>query len=255
MGMEARNRRIPDWLTRVRTGQLVLPRFQRYESWSHSEVVTLLDSVLRGRPVGAALVLAVGDAEPFISRPMEGAPAPTERTVEHLLDGQQRLTALWKALNDGYENRTYFVVLSPGDNDASRVTSISRWRRNGRRYPLWADDPKEQWERGLAPMRLLDPSIEVEEIGNWCDSATVTAEESRSLERQVTRLQAAIREANLPYLELPVDTPPYEAIDVFIKMNTSLGEAFRLRYCRRPAGSRNRAVASRFGGLSAFSRT
>ena len=221
MGMEARNRRIPDWLTRVRTGQLVLPRFQRFESWSHSEVVTLLDSVLRGRPVGAALVLAVGDAEPFISRPMEGAPAPTERTVEHLLDGQQRLTALWKALNDGYENRTYFVVLSPGDDDVSRVTSISRWRRNGRRYPLWADDPQEQWERGLAPMRLLDPSIEVEEIGNWCDSATVTAEESRSLERQVTRLQAAIREANLPYLELPVDTPPYEAIDVFIKMNTS----------------------------------
>ena len=81
--------------------------------------------------------------------------------------------------------------------------------------------PKEQWERGLAPMRLLDPSIEVEEIGNWCDCATVTAEESRALERQVTRLQASIREANLPYLELPVETRPDEAIDVFIFMNTS----------------------------------
>ena len=42
MGMEARNRRLPEWLTRVRTGQLALPRFQRYESWSHSEVVPLL---------------------------------------------------------------------------------------------------------------------------------------------------------------------------------------------------------------------
>ena len=152
MGMEARNRRVPDRLTRVRTGQLVLPRFQRFESWSHSEVVTLLDSVLRGRPVGAALVLVVGDSEPFISRPMDGAPAPTERTTEHLLDGQQRLTALWKALSDGYENRTYFALPSPEGDDASFVTSVSRWTRGDRRYPLWADVPKEQWSRGMVPM-------------------------------------------------------------------------------------------------------
>ena len=61
MGMEARNRSLPDWFTRIRTGQLKLPRFQRFESWSHAEVVTLLDSVIRGRPVGSALVLETGD--------------------------------------------------------------------------------------------------------------------------------------------------------------------------------------------------
>ena len=37
----------------------------------------------------------------------------------------------------------------------------------------------------------------------------------------ITPLQTAVREANLPYLELPVQTPTDEAIDVFIKMNTS----------------------------------
>ena len=81
-GNGSRNRRLPEWLTRVRSGQLALPRFQRYESWSHGEAVTLLDSVLRGRPVEAALVLAIGDTEPFVSRRMAGAPAPTERTTE-----------------------------------------------------------------------------------------------------------------------------------------------------------------------------
>lgn len=70
MGMEARNRALPDWFTRIRTGQLALPRFQRFESWGHAEVVTLLDSVIRGRPVGAALVLETGGGEPFVSRPM-----------------------------------------------------------------------------------------------------------------------------------------------------------------------------------------
>lgn len=221
MGMEARNRRLPDWLNRVRTGQLALPRFQRYESWSHGEVVTLLDSVLRGRPVGAALVLAIGNSEPFVSRRMAGAPTPTERTTEHLLDGQQRLTALWKALGDGYENRTYFAVLSPEAEDNSRVTSFSRWTRNGRRYPLWADQPKEQLSRGLVPMRLLDPEISSQAVRTWCDQATYSIEESRDTQDLIVPLQTALREANLPYLELPVQTRPYEAIDVFIKMNTT----------------------------------
>ena len=221
MGMEARNRRLPDWLVRVRTGQLALPRFQRFESWSHGEVITLMDSVLRGRPVGAALVLAIGDCEPFISRTMAGAPEPTERTTEHLLDGQQRLTALWKALNDGYENRTYFAVLSPEADDASLVRSYSRWSRNGQRYPIWADQPKEQLSRGLVPISLLNPAIESRDIGKWCDLATGSVEESRVIERKVATLQTAVREANLPYLELPVQTPPDEAIDVFIKMNTT----------------------------------
>ncbi|MDE2717880.1 MAG: DUF262 domain-containing protein, partial [Chloroflexota bacterium] len=221
--MEARNRRLPDWLTRVRTGQLALPRFQRFESWSHNEVRTLLDSVLRVRPVGAALVLAIGDEEPFISRRMEGAPEPAERITEHLLDGQQRLTALWKALNAAYEDRTYFAVLCPeaDDEDVSHVRSYSRWSRNGQRYPLWADQPREQWRRGLFPMHLLNPVTETAEIGTWCDKATDSLEESRELERKVTALQARVREANLPYLELPVETPPDEAIDVFIKMNTT----------------------------------
>ncbi len=221
MGMEARNRRLPEWLTRVSTGQLALPRFQRYESWSHSEVVPLLDSVLRGRPIGAALVLEIGDTEPFLSRRMAGAPDPTERVTEHLLDGQQRLTAMWKALTDGYEDRTYFAVLTPEGPDESLVKSSSQWTRNGRRYPLWADDPKEQLSRGLVPLRLLHPERTTLEVREWCDSATDSLVESRDTQDRIGPLQIAMREANLPYLQLPVETAPEDAIEVFIKMNTS----------------------------------
>lgn len=221
MGMEARNRRLPEWLVRVRTGQLVLPRFQRFESWSHGEAVTLLDSVLRGRPIGAALVLAIGNNEPFVSRRMAGAPKSTERVTEHLLDGQQRLTALWKALNNGYESRTYFAVLNPNAEDTSLVRSYSRWERNGRRYPIWADRPREQLSRSLVPMQLLNPETTSQDVRGWCDQATDSIEDSRDTQDIIGSLQTAVREANLPYLELPVQTPADEAIDVFIKMNTT----------------------------------
>ncbi len=222
MGIEARNRSLPDWFKSVRTGELVLPRFQRFESWSHSEVVTLMDSVLRGRPFGAALVLYVGNDKPFVSRPMSGAPMPTQRTTEHLLDGQQRLTALWKALNNLYEDRTYFASLkTPDDEDTPIVDSVARWMNGDRKYPLWADDPKEQLRRGLVPMYLLNPEIKLEEIGNWCTSATDSIEESQAVQWQVIPLQGAVREANLPFLALPVGTSAPVAIDVFIKMNTT----------------------------------
>ena len=91
--MEARNRSLTDWFTRIRTRQLVLPRFQRYEAWTQQHVANLLDTVLRELPAGALLVLEVGDKEQFVSRTMAGAPEEGDRIAEQLLDGQQRLTA------------------------------------------------------------------------------------------------------------------------------------------------------------------
>ncbi|MHB8378147.1 MAG: GmrSD restriction endonuclease domain-containing protein [Candidatus Limnocylindrales bacterium] len=223
--MEARNRYVPDWFTRIRTGQIRLPRFQRTDAWSHGEVTALLESVLRGLPTGAALILDVGDREPFVSRTMLGAPAPTERVTEHLLDGQQRLTALWRSLNDLYEDRTYFASATTvhDDRDAPTVTGVGRWLRPDlRRFPLWADLPVEQYEHGLIPLRLLRPGDVGDEVSVWCDTATQNdLAASRSLERRVLGLRETVAAFNIPFLSLPVDTPPDVAIDVFVKLNTT----------------------------------
>ena len=44
--MEARNRSLNNWFVRIRSRQIVLPRFQRFEAWTHSTVAGLLDTVL-----------------------------------------------------------------------------------------------------------------------------------------------------------------------------------------------------------------
>ena len=107
--MEARNRFLPIWFDRIRTRQITLPRFQRYVAWGHDNVSGLLTTVLRGLPSGAALILEVGDTEKFKSRTMTDAPESGERVTEQLLDGQQRLTALWRSLHDTYPDRTYLI--------------------------------------------------------------------------------------------------------------------------------------------------
>ena len=50
--------------------------FKDFEAWGPKEVRDLLQAMFRSLPAGALLVLAVGDKEKFISRPMDGAPLP-----------------------------------------------------------------------------------------------------------------------------------------------------------------------------------
>lgn len=226
--MEARDRSIDAWFQRIQSGQLRLPRFQRYEAWDHDRVAALLDSVLRDLPIGSTLVLEIGEREPFVTRPLSGAPPPVERCTEHLLDGQQRLTALWRSLHDLYEDMTFFVQIQPPETDEdgatpSRISRFKRWlNKDGRRFPVWADDPVQVYARGFAPASLLLPSDIAAERQKWCDQAVGgDLQASRELENALRDLQEKMKRFNLPMLVLGVATRPATALDVFVKMNTS----------------------------------
>jgi hypothetical protein len=225
--VDARNRPLNEWFVRVRTGQVQLPRFQRFEAWGHREVADLIQTVGDELPAGAVLVLEIGDKAPFRHRPLAGAPEPTDRMTELLLDGQQRLTALWRALQDDYPDRTYFIDIGAGEDEDEeprdfRVESQSRWERGERRYPVWCDDPRQVLERELVPARLLRPDQAAEEeCGTWLREAT-DGDTERLLELQplVHRLRARVAAFNLPYLALPVNSPEGVILNVFEKLNT-----------------------------------
>ncbi|WP_083918938.1 DUF262 domain-containing protein [Rudaea cellulosilytica] len=218
--MEARNRSLPDWFTRVRSRQVVLPRFQRFEAWGWSQVESLLNSVLRGLPAGAVLVLEVGKDQPFEWRPVASAPEDGENINEHLLDGQQRLTALWRALHDNYPDRSYFVSFDDSDVGNS-IVSWGRWEKEGKRHPLWPDSANKVWEKRLIPLRLMRPDAE-HQAQNWilevCDQDFQAA---MKLQSAINALRLKFQTYNIPYLHLPIDTDPDTALDVFVRMNTS----------------------------------
>src|ERR1035437_6336297 len=166
MSIEARNRPLPDWFTRIGTRQTVLPRFQRFEAWGHANVIQLFNTILQDLPVGAVLVLDVGNEEPFVSRPVKGAPTTGERVTEHLLDGQQRLTALWRGLHNNYEDRTYFVYFTPDEETGMPyyVNSVARWKKDGDKEfrPFWANSITAQWDRRMIPLELFAPELEAQ---------------------------------------------------------------------------------------------
>jgi len=228
MPIQASNRPLPDWFTRIRTRQLVLPRFQRYEAWTHRDVVHLLNTILADLPIGSLLILQIGDESPFVWRALPGAPETGERINEHLLDGQQRLVALWRALNNNYPNQKYFLYYQRnGDNgDYYKVQMCTRWKKTGdtKLRPFWADIPDEQWKRGLIPLDLFFPEGDTQSnFRDWCDKAlSHENQKSRDDVRDVfENVKAKFREFNLPFLSLDVNTPRETALDVFMKMNTS----------------------------------
>lgn len=206
----------------------------------------MLTTIIHDLPLGITLILDVGDIEKFHSRPLESAPDTNAKVTEHLLDGQQRLTALWRALKDN-SDVTYFVHLPTLDEDpANDDVSVSvwaqpRWTRGSARFPLWADKPEECRARGLVPVRLLDPDADV--VDAWATAAfpSPVVDESASAEQQlealraertvssrreelrklITPLRERVRHYNLPYLRLPASTSKDVALRVFINMNTN----------------------------------
>ncbi|MEF3694340.1 MAG: hypothetical protein V3576_03235 [Candidatus Cloacimonadota bacterium] len=64
--MQAYNRPSHEYFKLIELGQLTLPKFQRYEAWSHNEITNLLRSMLRGLPTEAALILRVDGEEQLL---------------------------------------------------------------------------------------------------------------------------------------------------------------------------------------------
>lgn len=243
--MQARNRSITDWYGKVKRGEIKLPRFQRHEAWDRQRVSSLIETVIHNLPLGITLVLEVGDEERFVSRYLETAtPTESQRVLEHLLDGQQRLTALWRTLHNNYESETYFVYVKAFDRSGSTdnkdredmsVFYKGRYRnRSGTRYPVWCDDPEQCLAKGYLPTSLLKPEDNQLEIDEWIEAATASLEPEtgkdelkafyalcKKVSDQIKDLRSIVANYNLPYLSLPTDTDKSVALDVFIKMNTN----------------------------------
>ena len=80
---------------RVAAGKIGVPRFQRAFVWKQPDLSALLDSVLRGFPIGSILVWDTEENIESTSRigPVEINPRPKGQ-VGYLLDGQQRVSTL-----------------------------------------------------------------------------------------------------------------------------------------------------------------
>lgn len=244
----AQDRQIAVWFQKIENGEIKLPRFQRPQAWDRNRVCSLLDTVTKNLPLGVTLLLNV-DQEQFVSRYLVSAPETGGRVTEHLLDGQQRLTALWRSLHNNYDDSKYFLYIRKFDkylddneistSEESSVFCRTRWvNKNGVNMPLWADIPSESFNRGLIPLELLRPGDIASEYEKWVNGAINPIKPQSGIENYEEKLfewmslkndiltvirdyRETISHFNLPYLALPSQTSKETALQVFINMNTN----------------------------------
>jgi hypothetical protein len=114
-------------LNEIESRNIVLPAIQRSFVWNEEQTERLLDSVMRGYPIGIALLWDTHEDiqyRDFVADFRSDAPLvykdnPGRRRLKLVLDGQQRLQSLFIALKGTRDGkRLYLDVMSgePGDD-------------------------------------------------------------------------------------------------------------------------------------------
>ena len=218
--MKAENETIENWLEDVRRGVLQLPRFQRKETWDNKQVKSFLNTVIAyDRPMGILLTLDVDPKnQPFITRPLEGTDNDSGKCRTHLLDGQQRLTALWKALNNKYDDRLYFIKFKVEEEQYICDSIDSITRKNN----PWVDNPEEVINKNYIPVNLLYPKDALTKIELWFQNINGHDQKKLvELKMFAVNLWKRLSNKSFPYWSLPQSTSPDDAITIFIDSNTS----------------------------------
>src|ERR1039458_2186884 len=113
-------------LNQIKNEEVVLPAIQRDFVWPEDKVLRLLDSIMRGYPIGIALLwetyldlqyrkfddgFHAGQIHDFKDN-------KRKKKLKLVLDGQQRLQSLYIALYGSYEGKSlHFDVLSGRESD------------------------------------------------------------------------------------------------------------------------------------------
>ncbi|MDM7885181.1 DUF262 domain-containing protein [Curtobacterium sp. RHCKG23] len=219
--IEAHELSLEDILESVETGSAVLPAFQRDFKWSNADAISLIATVLCGWPAGS-LLLMNGAPDFFEIRAFEDGP-PIDNDIQYvILDGQQRLTSLYRAFR-GHE-RTEFVLSvtallnSSGKaediEDAITVHDRDKWLLE---YP-----PARQAEELLVPLSSLRTASD---YFGWRDEtiAAAAASERENVRQRLAEVyRVFLSRANsytLPSVVIDRSLPPAAVARIFERIN------------------------------------
>jgi Protein of unknown function DUF262 len=180
-GTLTREFRIAELLEEVHDGSVVLPEFQRDFDWDDERVMQLLATVTRRWPAGSLLLQDFPGETFYKLRPFEGGPPVNNKVVQYVvLDGQQRLTALYHAV---YNTGPYvYAVRADALTPAATIDLIEDAVRSFSREEWESAAPDDGWY-GWIPFYSLRSAAD---FFGWRDHVVETVERDE---------QAQVREA------------------------------------------------------------
>lgn len=231
-------------LARIDQGKVQLPDFQRAWKWDVDRIGSLIASISLGHPIGVVMQLEVGGEDVrFKPRVLAGVDASVAQDPEELvLDGQQRLTSLYQALQSGrvvdtYDPRGkkqlkrwfYLDIEAALDPEVDREEAIiaipeDRVVRTdfGRKVEADYRSLDAEIAAGVFPLwRVLD-NVKVFE---WGAAYTQSGHHGQSVaterwNRLLSEVIGQFMSYTVPAIVLKMDTPKEAVCSVFEKVNT-----------------------------------
>ncbi len=242
---KAENKEVKAWLADITEGRLQLPNFQRQPAWKEKTIKNFLAAIYNNRPLGVLLLTgydpAAGQAQSQLKpRPFNEIPSKDNMEVQRLLlDGQQRLTALWKVFNDGDDAKVFCIQLSKNTagiysvKEGEEIAAIDKLDATGGENSAYKDiigGPQKWLNKEDSPkfisLSFFNPEKKSadweKDIGDWLSKlpSEIECPEKEELQRTLNEIRKVFSDAWMPYFLLPVNTTASEAADIFMGINT-----------------------------------
>ena len=93
------SKKYTDLISEIQKGHIKIPKFQRDFVWSIDKTANLLDSILKGYPIGTFILWETNERLNDVKNigNLELPPVPEDIKIQYVLDGQQRITSLYAA--------------------------------------------------------------------------------------------------------------------------------------------------------------
>ena len=236
---------LKDILDQVESGEMLLPDFQRSWIWDDDRIRGLLASISKGFPVGAVMTLEAGGNMNFKTRPIEGVTVQPDLEPEaFLLDGQQRLTALYQSLrfpdpvntSNAKKQRIrrwyyidMFMALDPNiDREDEAIQSIPENKKEtadfGRAVTRDLSTQQSEYQQHMFPTEsLMDPmrwSLGYFQYWEQSPEQHPAGSAVDFFEKFSKEIQENFKSYKLPVIKLGKATPKEAVCSVFEKVNT-----------------------------------
>lgn len=195
----------------IKHGNIALPDIQRPFVWSATKIRDLFDSMYRGYPVGTLMFWETG-AE--VGTRQVGGGANTRVAKLLIVDGQQRLTALFAVLtgrevvNKAFESRRIRIAFNPRE-ETFDVTDAAI-----ERSPEYIPDITMLWEGSY--------KSSVREFLQKLDDSRDTKLEHKEqdlLEERIDRVRD-LRDFRFQVIELNANANEEQVADIFVRINS-----------------------------------
>ena len=192
---------------RVADGKIRVPRFQRPFVWKQPDLTALLDSVLRGFPIGSILVWETErgiDSNDRIG-PVPIGPRP-EGTVGYLLDGQQRVSTLVGTLR----------LTDDAEPQVDQIEWRVHYDLDDQEFVTLREAAADQPPRYFPVRHLLTTSGFLEACRRI--EALDAGKQAKRRLAEADRLSSAFRDYQLPLIRIR-DADLESAVTVFARLN------------------------------------